>query len=144
MSHGSTVNATSTGISHVAPINHCRLLYSMFATTKYWGRYDPFFRQKDEAFRSSKDGVLELAERFRQVATSAGGRSPAWDSAKDRVIFVRPPKSLRTVLTLILCRKKWCTFVYGATPRIFHFLCKRMQKNCTKRVTARMQIIKLL
>jgi hypothetical protein len=65
----------------------------MFATTVHWKRYDPFFRQKDDAFKTSKAGVLELAERFREFADGRGEHSTTEDSAHQKLLFVRDPKS---------------------------------------------------
>ena|SRR5271156_3860273 len=79
----------------------------MFASTVHWKRYDPFFRQKDEAFKTSKTGVLELAERFREFADGRGEHSTTDDSAQQKLIFVRPPKKIfRTVLTLIFVQEE--------------------------------------
>jgi Damage-control phosphatase ARMT1-like domain len=72
----------------------------MFASTVYWKRYDPFFRQKDEAFQSSRDGVIELAERFGEFAEGRGKYYQAGDPAQQKLVFVL--HYLRTVLTLFL------------------------------------------
>jgi hypothetical protein len=71
----------------------------MFASTVYWKRYDPFFRQKDEAFKSSKDGVLELAERFREYVEGRGKNYRTGDPAQQKLAFVLST-NLRNVLTL--------------------------------------------
>jgi hypothetical protein len=92
-----------------------RLLRAMFASTTHWTRYDPFFRQKDEAFKSSKAGVLELAERFREFAHQ---HSSANDLAQRTLVFVRPRSGSPNRANLIFnFRKKWRTFVYGAMLR---------------------------
>lgn len=67
-----------------------RLLHSIFASTVYWKRYDPFFRQKDEAFKSSMDGVLELAERFRDFAEGREQNYRAGNAAQQKLAFVLP------------------------------------------------------
>jgi damage-control phosphatase, subfamily III len=64
-----------------------RLLKSTFASTVHWTTHDPFSRQKDEAFRSSKQGVLELADHFRSYATN-----PRHDEeAQRKLVFVTTP-----------------------------------------------------
>lgn len=65
-----------------------RLLRSTFASTTHWSNYDPFFRQKDEAFKSSKNGVLEIAGRFREYAMALRQRSVAETPAQQKVVFV--------------------------------------------------------
>lgn len=40
-----------------------------FALSKHWQTYDAFARQKISTFRSSRDGVLELAARYKQIVT---------------------------------------------------------------------------
>jgi hypothetical protein len=64
-----------------------RLLHSVFETTVHWKRYDPFFRQKDDAFKTSKDGVLELAERFREFADGRGEHSTTENPAHQKLLF---------------------------------------------------------
>jgi hypothetical protein len=34
----------------------------MFALSKHWKTYDVFFKQKQNTFRSSRAGVIELAQ----------------------------------------------------------------------------------
>ena len=87
MSHGSIRNVISTGANYLA-IHQLisRLLKSLFATTAHWTHYDPFFRQKDEAFKSSKQCVLELAERVRVYAARL--RPQVNDAAQQKLVFV--------------------------------------------------------
>jgi hypothetical protein len=59
----------------------------------HWKRYDPFARQKDEAFRSSKNGVLELAERFREFSGTLTNGLQTGDAEYQKLLFVTPPIS---------------------------------------------------
>jgi len=61
----------------------------MFASTVHWKRYDPFFRQKNDAFKTSKTGILELAERFREFAVGRRELFASEDSAQQKLLFVR-------------------------------------------------------
>jgi hypothetical protein len=61
----------------------------MFASTLHWRHYDPFLRQKDEAFKTSRAGVLELAERFREFAVNVGSQSKTDDPDQEKLLFVR-------------------------------------------------------
>jgi hypothetical protein len=63
----------------------------MFASTNYWKSYDPFIRQKDQAFRSSEAGVLELAERFQEFAATSAKHTQfkAPDASEEKLLFVR-------------------------------------------------------
>lgn len=89
MFRGSIPSATYTGIFYLKSRLILRLLHSMFASTLHWRHYDPFLRQKDEAFRSSKKGVLELAERFREFALNIGTHSKTDDPDQQKLLFVR-------------------------------------------------------
>lgn len=100
-----------------------RLLHSMFASTIHWKTYDPFLRQKDEAFKTSKKGVVELADRFREFAESLPSHSSTEDSETEKLLFVQP--HIRSRANLI-SRKKWPTFAYGAMPPIYPFPSKEM------------------
>jgi hypothetical protein len=60
------------------------LLRSTFASTVHWTCYDAFFRQKDEAFKTSKSAVLELAEHFRVYAA----REQVDDASQNKLVFV--------------------------------------------------------
>jgi len=93
MSHGSIRNVISTGANYLA-IHQLisRLLKSLFATTAHWTHYDPFFRQKDEAFKSSKQCVLELAERVRVYAARL--RPQVNDAMQQKLVFVPLPHCL--------------------------------------------------
>jgi hypothetical protein len=53
--------------------------------------YDPFLRQKDQAFKSSKTGVLELAERFQEFAGTSAKHTQFLppDDSEDKLLFVR-------------------------------------------------------
>jgi Damage-control phosphatase ARMT1-like domain len=99
------------------------LLRAIFASTIYWPHYDPFFRQKDEAFKSSKNGVLELAERFREYSMTVG--EPSYP-VQQKLVFV-PTGSPNRANLIFNFRKKWRIFVYGGMPRIFHLPCKVTQ-----------------
>ena len=66
------------------------LLRSMFASTTYWKNHDAFFRQKDEAFKSSQNGVLELAERFWDYAASTGAHFRRENPEHRKFVFVGP------------------------------------------------------
>jgi hypothetical protein len=57
----------------------------------HWKHYDPFLRQKDQAFKSSKTGVLELAERFQEFAASSTKHTQflSPDESEDKLLFVR-------------------------------------------------------
>jgi Damage-control phosphatase ARMT1-like domain len=63
----------------------------MFAPTMHWKHYDPFLRQKDEAFKSSKTGVLELAERFQEFAEVSAKHTQfnTPDESEEKLLFVR-------------------------------------------------------
>ena len=84
-----------------------RLIHSTFERTTYWRQYDPFFRQKDEAFKSSKTGVLELAERFREFAESReNAKNPETEDPEEKkLLFVchSISDSCNEKLTLIFC-----------------------------------------
>ena len=132
MSHGSIPSVISTGTAYLA-IHRLisSLLASIFASTIHWTLYDPFFRQKDEAFKSSKQCVLELVEHFGAYAARA--RFQGNDAAQQKLVFVPPPTPPDHVialpptraLTLISRpRRKWRIFVFGAMPPIFHLRCK--------------------
>ncbi|CDO57506.1 hypothetical protein DV495_001365 [Geotrichum candidum] len=45
-----------------------RKLASFFTAQKRWVTYDPYARQKDDAFKASKEGVYELAHRYKELA----------------------------------------------------------------------------
>jgi hypothetical protein len=62
--------------------------------TTHWKNYDPFFRQKDEAFKSSEKGVFELAEHFRDFAASVEEDSKSENPEDRKVVFVRPQISV--------------------------------------------------
>lgn len=66
-----------------------RLLHSLFTRTTRWKNYDPFFRQKDDAFKSSKMGVYELADHFRDFAATAEEHSKSEKPEERKVVFVR-------------------------------------------------------
>ena len=61
----------------------------MFASTIHWKYYDPFLRQKDEAFKSSKTGVLELAERFQEFAEDSAKHTLLVPESEEQLLFVR-------------------------------------------------------
>jgi Damage-control phosphatase ARMT1-like domain len=89
MSLGCTPSAISTGTPPQHHPANLRLLKSTFASTIHWTKHDPFSRQKNEAFRSSKQGVLELADHFRSYATHPRHD----DEAQRKLVFVIPPLS---------------------------------------------------
>ena len=60
----------------------------MFASTIHWKNYDPFLRQKDEAFRTSEKGVLELADRFREFAENRSKGLVTEDPETENLVFV--------------------------------------------------------
>jgi len=87
MPRGSTRNAISTGTTPQHSAANLRLLKSTFASTVYWTTHDPFARQKNEAFRTSKQGVLELADHFRSYAIHPRHD----DEVQRKLVFVDPP-----------------------------------------------------
>ncbi|OJJ64915.1 hypothetical protein ASPSYDRAFT_84901 [Aspergillus sydowii CBS 593.65] len=48
-----------------------RRVATLFALSKHWKRYDVFSRQKMDTFKSSRPAVLELAARYKELATEA-------------------------------------------------------------------------
>jgi uncharacterized protein with ATP-grasp and redox domains len=44
-----------------------RRIATMFALSKHWKTYDVFFKQKQNTFRSSRAGVIELAHHYKDV-----------------------------------------------------------------------------
>lgn len=45
-----------------------RLIALFFSNQSKWARYDPYARQKRDAFKASQDGVIELAVRYQDLA----------------------------------------------------------------------------
>ena len=70
----------------------------MFASTIHWKQYDPFRRQKDDAFRSSKNGVLELAERSREFPGTLTMGMQTGDAEQQKLLFVRHQSPIRANL----------------------------------------------
>ncbi|KAF0492444.1 DUF89-domain-containing protein [Gigaspora margarita] len=44
-----------------------RRIHSMFARTKHWNDYDPFFRQKEDTFKASYNAIIEIAKRIDEL-----------------------------------------------------------------------------
>lgn len=45
-----------------------RLISTFFTSKQHWKNYDVYHRQKTDAFKASKDGVIELALRFKALS----------------------------------------------------------------------------
>ncbi|PYI29460.1 DUF89-domain-containing protein [Aspergillus indologenus CBS 114.80] len=69
-----------------------RRLSTLFSLSKHWKGYDVFARQKLSTFKSSRPAVLELAARYKELATEAekgneGGRTAEQVEQAERVLF---------------------------------------------------------
>jgi damage-control phosphatase, subfamily III len=47
-----------------------RRIHSIFAKTKCWRNYDPFFRQKEDTFKASFTAIVELAKRIDELISN--------------------------------------------------------------------------
>ncbi|RDA88522.1 hypothetical protein CP532_6616 [Ophiocordyceps camponoti-leonardi (nom. inval.)] len=63
-----------------------RRISSLFHKTKRWTNYDVFARQKINTFRSSRDAVLELASRYRELVEQLRTKKP--DEEAEALLFV--------------------------------------------------------
>ena len=60
----------------------------MFNLTKHWKNYDIFARQKMDTFRSSRNAVVELAERYKELVTSLeADKNETKDEEAEKLIF---------------------------------------------------------
>ncbi|RAL10011.1 damage-control phosphatase ARMT1 family protein [Aspergillus homomorphus CBS 101889] len=68
-----------------------RRLSALFSLSKHWKGYDVFARQKLSTFKSSRPAVLELAGRYKELATEAEkgneGRTSEQVEQAERVLF---------------------------------------------------------
>lgn len=62
-----------------------RLISTFFTWTKHWKSYDVYHRQKTEAFKASKDGVIELALRYKKLSEQL--REPSISTEALGVLF---------------------------------------------------------
>jgi len=108
----------------------------MFASTVQWKQYDPFRRQKDDAFRSSKNGVLELAERFREFSGTLTKGLQTGDAEQQKLLFVRHQSPIRANF---IFRRRWRTYVFGEMLRTFPSLCRERQVRCKRNIYGAMR-----
>ncbi|RHZ88063.1 hypothetical protein Glove_26g297 [Diversispora epigaea] len=68
-----------------------RRIRSIFAKTKHWHDYDPFFRQKSESFKASINSVIEISKRIDQLIITATTATMATSTStlldQQRIIF---------------------------------------------------------
>ena len=71
-----------------------RRVQTIFGMSRHWKNYDVFNRQKMSTFKSSRPTVLELAERYRDIAeqtqkgaTIVGSEDPAKVEQAEKVLF---------------------------------------------------------
>ncbi|RIA90420.1 hypothetical protein C1645_693563 [Glomus cerebriforme] len=64
-----------------------RRIHLSLAKTKHWRSYDPYFRQKEDAFRASFNAIIEIAKRIGELISAPKMNKDGRDTETDRIIF---------------------------------------------------------
>ncbi|KAK3935875.1 putative UPF0364 protein [Diplogelasinospora grovesii] len=65
-----------------------RRMSTSFSLSKHWKGYDVFARQKIKTFRSSRNAVLELAARYRDLVTKMRETTASPDPEAEKLLFM--------------------------------------------------------